>query len=264
MKTTALFLSLSLFSIPACSKKKDKADTSQTAAKTVQVPSVEGAAKVPAAKTNPALEALATKFDGLEEQLEKLDYKSKAFEKELIAAYGPLTTTLKAEQDTRYWIQCDSERCVGASMTLADDPAEVDRLDPIDEQRPDSYYYGFAYLAWRSANPDAKTSTTMTPKQLSELGNTLDEADEMLWDAAIKRLKPAGASTKYPEDEELHYWHAIDSKSCVSLSFLKYMDGEAGPEIDSVEVLEFEAFADPLENYEYARCAMYALGLAGR
>ncbi len=257
MKPTALLLSLSLFSLPACSKKKEQnADKVATAAKTV-----ESAAAAATPKVNPKLEELASKFDGLEEKLEKLDYKAKAFEKDLVATYGPMTTETKGEEPMKVWLKCDSTRCVGATMVLDENPEDVYTFDRIDETKGEGFYHGFAYLAWRVANPDAKTSTSMTPKALSDLYDKLEEDDELLYSAALEHLKPAGKGVKYPEEEDHLYWHATDDKSCVSLGFMKYEDGAKGPEIDALDMMEYEASEDPAENDEYARCAMYALGL---
>jgi hypothetical protein len=259
-KSTALLLSLSLFAVPACSKKKDKADTPPAAGKTVEAAAANNAEPA-APKVNAKLEALAGKFEGLEEQLEKLDYKTKAFEKQLVATYGSVTTTTKGEEPMKVWVQCDSTRCVGATITLDENPEDVYSFDRIDETKDEGYYHGFSYLAWRAANPDAKTSTTMTPKALSDLFDKFEGQDELLFSAALEQLKPAGKSVKYPDDDDYQYWHATDGKNCVAVGFMKYEDGEKGPEVDGLDLMEYEFSADPMDNDEYARCAMYALGL---
>ena len=259
MKSTALIISLSLFSIPACSKKADKGDAPATASKTVEAtPVVAAEATI---KVNPKLEALSTKFDPLQDRLEELDYKAKGFEKELIAAYGPMTTTLTLDElPAKVWLQCDSTRCVGATLILDEDPTEVSSFDAIDENMEDGYYHGPAFLAWRVANPDAAIKTTMSPKELTALYEKLAEADEVSWDSALKQLKPAGKSAKHSEDEDYLYWHALNATDCVAVGFMKYEDDE-GAVMDGLDLLEYEVTADPLQNSDYARCAMLALGL---
>jgi hypothetical protein len=259
MKSTALLLSLSLFSIPACSKKVDKGEAPEASAKTVEAASALVAET--AIKVNPKLEALSTKFDPLYDRLDELDYKLKGFEKEVVATYGPMTATATMDGlPMKLWIQCDSTRCVGATLIIDEDPTEVSSFDAIDEMKEDGNYHGPAYLAWRTANPEAKTKTTMSPKELTALYDKLAIPEELSWDAAIKQLQPAGKSVKYPEDEDYQYWHALSATDCVAVGIMKYQD-EEGAVMDGLEVLEYEATEDPLDNSDYARCAMFALGL---
>lgn len=259
MKSTAFLLSLSLFSMPACSKKADKGEAPEAVSKTVEAVS----AVVPEAtiKVNPKLEALSKKFDPLLDRLEELDYKAKSFEKEIVASYGPMTTTITLDDSSaKVWVQCDSTRCVGATLILDEDPTEVSSFDAIDENKEDGYYHGPAFLAWRVANPDATIKTTMTPKELTALHEKLAEADEVSWDAALKQLQPAGKSIKHPDDEDYVYWHALSATDCVEVGFMKYED-DTGAVMDGLDIFEHEVAVDPFENSDYARCAMAALGL---
>jgi outer membrane murein-binding lipoprotein Lpp len=249
-----LLLALSL-PLTACSKKSDKDKAPDPVAKTVDSAAALTDKAASPTPSNAKLDELAAKAEGLDDRVSELDWKADAFKKELVAALGPKTATVEDEDTTDYWLTCDASRCVGASLAVEN--GEVSKFNVIDDTKETGYYYGLAFLAWRTANADKALASKLSPSALEALATKIENTEGMKWDAALALLAPAGKSIKHDDSEEDLFYHAVDAKTCAAMSVFKYDDDL----VDRPDVITYEAAVNPFDNDEYARCAMHAMGL---
>jgi hypothetical protein len=137
-----------------------------------------------------------------------------------------------------------------------DVPTEASGITVIDEERDDGYYYGYALLT-RQAAKGFVAESKLKPSELEALASKLEETG-LKWSDAQKTLAPAGKGVKYPDAEEGEIvFHATNKESCVAV-LVEINDEKV---VDSVYVDTYMADSEPTSNDEYARCALYALGI---
>lgn len=191
-------------------------------------------------------------YDGLNDD----GWKRHIVEERLLD-FGPPTAVASSGR-ARYWLSCNAERCTGLYV-IAGEPA-LDDIDAgvINEHKADEDegYHGYSLILWRSANKQAGPKDQIAPAALLGLGKELQRHLYSEWNS----LSPSFEQARLPkpsvsgEGEQELRWFAADDKTCVELHI-----ATSPTSLGYARTESFPAFANPLENELYAKCALAAI-----
>lgn len=159
---------------------------------------------------------------------------------------------------TRYWLSCNAERCTGLYVIMGENALGDIDSDVVNEHKvnEDEGYHGYSLMLWRNAHTLVAEKSQVTPDALLGLEQ---ELQGHLY-SPLNSLSPSFEQARLPtpvlsaEGEQELRWFAADEKVCVELHITTSQSSLGYAHAES-----FPAFANPLENELYAKCAFAAI-----